>query len=87
MGLPVLRIAKFSDESDSDEEGKRDESDPDCDKKHSIGNEIRVDHQDKPAHHRHNSFLLLAIDEETEPDRAEDQTPEKPICTQCNLIL
>lgn len=43
-----------------------------------IAHEIRKHHQNDPADERNRRPLLSAIDEETQPDRAVEQTPKQP---------
>ena len=61
----------------SDEIGERGERDPDRDEQECVGNKIRENHEGQPAEQRNDGLLLLAIQEESEPDGTEKQSPEK----------
>ena len=53
----------------------RDQYDADADQQRNIGHEVREYHQRKPAHQRHHRPLPPAVNEEPQPDRAEQQSP------------
>src|ERR1700675_3643229 len=54
-----------------------DEHHSDRDQCNDIGNKVGVDHQHQTAHQGNDGTLLLAVQEKTEPDRAEQQPPEQ----------
>ena len=57
--------------SESDKIGGSYESNSDCDENKGVGNKIREDHERYPANQWDDRLLLLAVHEESEPDRAE----------------
>lgn len=56
--------------------GKRDEQYSYTDEQHHIGHKVWEENQSQPADQRDNRPLLLAIDEKSQPNRAEKQSPE-----------
>jgi hypothetical protein len=63
--------------SEPHEVGDGDEHNADGDKDKGVGNKVRKDHESEAAQKRHEGGLLLAVDEETDADRAEDHSPEQ----------
>ena len=75
-GMCLSRLARLRPScSNSDEVGNGDEQRSDGDKQHGVGHEVRKNHEDEPADQGNDFLLLLAIDEEAESGRAEEQAP------------
>src|SRR5262249_41654838 len=53
------------------------ENDADDDEHGGVRHEVGIDHQHDTAHERNHTALPPAVDEIPEPDRAEEDTPEK----------
>jgi len=67
------------------EVGNKDEHNPNCDEKNDVGNEIRENHEHQPTNEWRGRILLPAIDEESEPKGAKQQTKEQPRSAQNGL--
>jgi hypothetical protein len=67
----------FHEVSQTKKVGNRREHYPDTDQQRYVGHEIGEDHQRDSAKQRNRSALLSAIDEISEPDRAEQHSPKQ----------
>ena len=76
-GIWVFQSPTEGQSSDSNEVRNNNKRDANRDENNIVGNKVRKDHQGEAADQRHDSSLLLAIQEKAEADGAEEQTPEQ----------
>ena len=74
-------------DSDSDEVRYKYEHGADDCQQNRIDNEIRKDHERQPANQWHDGLMLLTVQEVSESEGAEQQTPEKPPLVQFDLKI